>query len=86
MRALGFDNYEGVLKIYLAKHREVSSPYPPFNLPQPVQSSRAGCSAGIGPRTFGRLISLSIEEYPKSCIRAGLMQIAPNSASAYKSY
>lgn len=24
MRALGFDNYEGVLKIYLAKYREVS--------------------------------------------------------------
>jgi hypothetical protein len=23
MRALGFDNYEGVLKIYLAKYREV---------------------------------------------------------------
>jgi hypothetical protein len=25
MRALGFDNYEGVLKIYLAKYREVST-------------------------------------------------------------
>lgn len=25
MRALGFDNYEGVLKVYLAKYREVSS-------------------------------------------------------------
>lgn len=24
MRALGFDNYEGVLKVYLAKYREVS--------------------------------------------------------------
>jgi hypothetical protein len=24
MRALGFDNYEGVLKVYLAKFREVS--------------------------------------------------------------
>jgi hypothetical protein len=25
MRALGFDNYEGVLKVYLAKYREVSA-------------------------------------------------------------
>lgn len=25
MRTLGFDNYEGVLKVYLAKYREVSS-------------------------------------------------------------
>lgn len=25
MRVLGFDNYEGVLKIYLAKYREVNS-------------------------------------------------------------
>jgi hypothetical protein len=25
MRALGFDNYEGVLKVYLAKFREVSA-------------------------------------------------------------
>lgn len=24
MRSLGFDNYEGVLKVYLAKYREVS--------------------------------------------------------------
>lgn len=24
MKSLGFDNYEGVLKIYLAKYREVS--------------------------------------------------------------
>lgn len=24
MRALGFDNYEGVLRVYLAKYRDVS--------------------------------------------------------------
>lgn len=34
MKSLGFDNYEGVLKIYLAKYREVS-----FILPH--ESARA---------------------------------------------
>lgn len=30
MRSLGFDNYEGVLKVYLAKYREVSYSCLPF--------------------------------------------------------
>ena len=34
MRALGFDNYEGVLKVYLAKFREVSAVRPSERLDQ----------------------------------------------------
>jgi hypothetical protein len=40
MRALGFDNYEGVLKVYLAKFREVS-------LGAPIENPIANVQAQI---------------------------------------
>lgn len=49
MRALGFDNYEGVLKVYLAKYREVSS-----------NMHRVPCVALDGPwQEFGRGVAPS---------------------------